>query len=53
MLRLNTKLEETKTGLDRSYKVLAKHLTEMKMDLNDGTKQCDRLTEFLGNQLFF
>ncbi len=47
--RLLTKFEDIKTDLETSYASLAKYLMEMKMDLNDGTKACDRLKEFLGN----
>ena len=30
------------------YSQLAKYVTELKMDLNDGTKVSERLDEFLG-----
>ena len=47
--RLEKKFEDIKNGLGSSHDVLAKYLTELKMDLNNGTKACDRLKEFLGN----
>ena len=46
--RLCTKLKDTHDGLGMCYSQLAKYVTELKMDLNDGTKVSERLDEFLG-----
>ena len=46
--RLCAKLKDTHDGLGICYSQLAKYVTELKMDLKDGTKVCERLDEFLG-----
>lgn len=37
--------------MDASYSTLAKYLTELKMDHADGTKESDRLDQFLNCNL--
>ena len=35
--------------MDNSYGNFARYITELKMDHNNGQKESDRLTEFLGS----
>ncbi len=50
-LRLTKDLEKVKSDLTSSYKKFAAWVTEMKMELKDGTQKGDQLTQSLGGFL--
>lgn len=50
-LRLTKDLDKAKGDFTVSYKKFASWVTEMKMELKDGTQKCDQLTQSLGEFL--